>query len=97
MESATELQVAMVQNQWYHFGIGAPPILVDFSGDWVYWGYGVLAHGQVSVKLGAVGFGRPWADLACVCCERQHRICSGQLTTGKESRACLRKLQHGLQ
>ena len=24
---------------WYHFGIGAPPILVYFSGDWdVYWG-----------------------------------------------------------
>ena len=23
----------MVQNQWYHFGIGAPPILVHFSGD----------------------------------------------------------------
>ena len=22
------------QNQWYHFGVGAPPILVYFSGDW---------------------------------------------------------------
>ena len=23
-----------------HFGVGAPPILVDFSGDWdVHWGY----------------------------------------------------------
>ena len=33
----------MVQNQWYHIGIGAPPILVHFSGDWdVHWGYGVL-------------------------------------------------------
>ena len=32
--------LAMVQNQWYHFGIGAPPILVHFSGDWdVHWGY----------------------------------------------------------
>ena len=32
--------VAMVQNQWYHFGVGAPPILVSFSGDWdVHWGY----------------------------------------------------------
>ena len=38
----------MVQNQWYHFGIGAPPILVYFSGDWaVLWGYGVLAHGHM--------------------------------------------------
>ena len=35
----------MVQNQWYHFGIGAPPILIYFSGDWdVHWGYGVLTH-----------------------------------------------------
>ena len=25
-------EVAMVQNQWYHFGISAPPILVYFSG-----------------------------------------------------------------
>ena len=29
-----------VKNQWYHFGVGAPPILVYFSGDWdVHWGY----------------------------------------------------------
>ena len=27
------------QNQWYHFGVGAPPILVYFSGDWdIHWG-----------------------------------------------------------
>ena len=32
--------VASVQNQWYHFGISAPPNFVYFSGDWdVYWGY----------------------------------------------------------
>ena len=25
---------------WYHFGVGAAPILVYFSGDWdVHWGY----------------------------------------------------------
>ena len=30
-----------------HFGVGAPPILVYFSGDWdVHWGYGILTHGQ---------------------------------------------------
>ena len=40
-------EVAVGQNQWYHFGIGAPPILVYFSGDWdVHWGYGILTHGQ---------------------------------------------------
>ena len=27
-------QMAVGQNQWYHFGVGAPPILVYFSGDW---------------------------------------------------------------
>ena len=40
--------MAMGRNQWYHFGVGAPPILVYFSGDWdVHWGYGVLTHGQM--------------------------------------------------
>ena len=30
-----------------HFGVGASPILVYFSGDWdVRWGYGILTHGQ---------------------------------------------------
>ena len=32
--------MAVGQNQWYHFVVGAPPILVYFSGDWdVHWGY----------------------------------------------------------
>ena len=35
--------------QSYHFGIGAPPILVYFNGDWdVHWGYGVLTNGQLA-------------------------------------------------
>ena len=30
----------MGQNQWYKFGVDAPPILVLFSGHWdVHWGY----------------------------------------------------------
>ena len=34
--------LAVGQNQWYHFGVGAPHILVYFSGDWdVHWGYGM--------------------------------------------------------
>ena len=40
----------MGQNQWYHLGAGAPPILVYFSGDWDgHWGYGILTHGFFSV------------------------------------------------
>ena len=32
--------LAVGQNQWYHFGVGAPLILVYFSGDWdVHWAY----------------------------------------------------------
>ena len=43
-----ERDVAVGQNQWYHFGVGAPPILVYFSGDWdVHWVYGVLTHGRM--------------------------------------------------
>ena len=39
--------LAVGQNQWYHFGVGAPLILVYFSGDWdVHWGYGILTHGH---------------------------------------------------
>ena len=34
-----------------HFGVGAPPILVHFSGGWdVHWGYGILTHGQVDIR-----------------------------------------------
>ena len=43
--------MAMGQNQWYHFGVGAPPILVHFSGDGdVHWRYRVLtlAHMRYS-------------------------------------------------
>ena len=49
--------MAVGQNQWYHFGVGAPPILVYFSGDWdVHWGYGILTHNQMikCIQDGAV-------------------------------------------
>ena len=53
------LHVAMVQYQWQHFRIGAPPILEPIlGGDWdVHWGYGVLIHGRVT-------FFRVWIGLA---------------------------------
>ena len=43
-------QVAVGQNQWYHFWVGAPPILVGMLvGDWdVHWEYEILTHGQVT-------------------------------------------------
>ena len=44
--------MAVGQNQWHHFGVGAPPILVYFSGDWdVHWGYGLLTHGHMGVSF----------------------------------------------
>ena len=43
--------MAVGQNQWYHFGVGAPPILVYFSGDRdVHWGYGILTHGHIDPR-----------------------------------------------
>ena len=40
--------LAVGQNPWYQFGVGASPILVYFSGDWdVHWGYGMLTHGHI--------------------------------------------------
>ena len=52
------------------FGVGATPILVDFSGDWdVHRGYGVLTHSHVSGTLCSGGgpfrrsrFSHPLAD-----------------------------------
>ena len=29
-----QYHMAVGQNQWYHFGVGAPPVLVYFSWDW---------------------------------------------------------------
>ena len=44
--------MAVGQNQWCHFGVGAPLILVYFSGDWdVHWGYRFLTHGHVGLSL----------------------------------------------
>ena len=42
--------MAVGQHQWYHFGVGAPPMLVYFSGDGdVHWGYGVLTHSHIEL------------------------------------------------
>ena len=43
--------MAVGQHQWYTLGVGAPPILVYFSGDWDDWGYGVLTHSHVSTPM----------------------------------------------
>ena len=51
------LYMAVGQHQWCHFGVGAPPILVYFSGDWdVHTGYGLLTHCHLGLSL----FGVPW-------------------------------------
>ena len=40
--------LAVGQNRWYHFGVGAPPILIYLSGDWdVLRGYGILTPGHL--------------------------------------------------
>ena len=47
MQQVIHNHLAVGQNQWYHFGVGAPPILDYFSGEWdVHWGYGILTHGH---------------------------------------------------
>ena len=43
--------MAVGQNQWYHFGVGALLILVYFSWDWdVHRWYGILTHGHIDRK-----------------------------------------------
>ena len=42
-----------VKTNGIFFGVGAPPILVQFRGDWdVHWGYGILTHGHIQCRLG---------------------------------------------
>ena len=54
-----------------HFGVGAPPMLVYFSGDWdVHWGYGLLTHGQISLSVKpttkqGIGPGKPSFQPLC--------------------------------
>ena len=49
MPAGAECYLDVGQHQWYHFGVGAPPILVYFSGDWdVHWGYELLTHGHLT-------------------------------------------------
>ena len=44
---------------WHHFGVGAAPILVYFSGDWdVHWGSGLLTHGHIFFAEAGASFGR---------------------------------------
>ena len=48
--SMWEGHLAVDQNQWYHFGVGAQPMLVYFSGDWdVHWGCGISTHGHMAI------------------------------------------------
>ena len=45
--SFAEYTMTVGQNQWDPM-VGAPPILVYFSGDWdVHWAYGLLTHDQM--------------------------------------------------
>ena len=78
--------LAVGQNQWYHFGVGAPPILVYFSGDWdVHWGYGILTHGHLGLHLSRVGLmhrGKStWADDEVACFRVTMRLHSGVILT----------------
>ena len=65
--------MAVGQNQWYHFGVGAPPILVYFSGwDWdAHWGYNLdLTHGQMAHSLSSTGLEslfRSWGHFSGTC------------------------------
>ena len=50
--------MAVGQNQWYHCGAGAPPILVCFSGDWdVHRGYRLLTHGHMLAIVWVLSMG----------------------------------------
>ena len=54
--------MAVGQNEWYHFGVGAPPILeLILVGDWdVHWGYGILTHGHINFEGSTFGGKQLW-------------------------------------
>ena len=55
-------------NQWYHFGVGAPPILVYFSRDSdVHWGYGV----STQVHIDGIVFQRALFLASVAICRRR--------------------------
>ena len=60
-------EMAVGQNQWYHVGVGAPPILGFFSGDWdVHWGTGFWPMAKSFCKVPAQHTGHHLpAMLAC--------------------------------
>ena len=52
--------MAMVQNQWYHVGIGAPPILVYLVGIGMFTGgTGFLTHGHIVFRASPFGKSSP--------------------------------------
>ena len=49
-----QVNLAVGQNQWYLFEVGAPPMSVYFSGDWdVHWGYDLAFDPWPSLNLGS--------------------------------------------
>ena len=76
------LHMAVGQNHWYHFGVGAPAVLVYFSGDWdVHWGYGILTHGHMIASCKAIS----QALTLTLCCSRLHFPCRWSNTGGEFS------------
>ena len=52
-------EMAVGQNPWCHFGVGAPPILVYFNGDWdVHWKYDLDFAPWPNVREGPAFEGR---------------------------------------
>ena len=44
--------MAVGQNPWYHVEVGAPPILIHFSGDWdVHSGYHMVVPATLTVPF----------------------------------------------
>ena len=63
-------EMAVGQNQGYHFGVSAPPILVYFSGDWdVHWGYDLDFDPWPNVYLPLAACRLPYAlgQAVCIC------------------------------
>ena len=71
--------MAVGQSQWYHSGVGAPPILVSSGGDWdVDWGYGLLTCGHV-LQLGG---GRVFQERGIG--DQTPRLCQGMTAAARQ-------------
>ena len=97
-EPGVKMRLAVGENQWYHFGVGVPPILAYFSGDW---DVHFLVRDfdpwstESAPKIDAPPVPRLWLRAAVLRCESLARNCCGGPVPAIQR--CVSDVQHPTQ